>query len=396
MDMLTPIQRAIGVYDRQKERLGYALRKRVGYFDSIRVVGYNGYGNSDSVHVKGRVLADDKVTADEGDHELERLVNMFRRYHTDEVPKARVQVSFGRHDVEVETSYEGFFEVEFTPDAGLDAGQLWHSVDFELLSPKPRVDQPTFRFEGAVQVPQNAQFGIISDLDDTVLETGATDMFRQARIVLLNGPHSRTPFPGVGAFYRALQDERGRLANPIFYVSSSPWNFYDLFEEFLDLHDIPRGTILLKDFGFDTDKFLKSGHESYKKKRIQQVLDTYPDLPFILIGDSGQKDPEIYRTVVEDNPGRIQAVYVRDVTPDQSGPRDVEVNEIAHNVQANGVDMLPVDDTFAAAKHARRNGWINESEIDKIRRACAAEKEQATDGDIGIEKLAKQARKLFS
>ncbi len=396
MEIPTPLQRAIGSFERQKERFGHAVRKRVGYFDRIRVVGYNGFGNAETVYIKGRVLADDKVEAGADDHELERLVNMFRRYHTDEVPKARVRVSLGRHEVEVETSWEGFFDVELTPDDTLDAQQLWHEVDLELVSPKPRVDQPSFQFGGAVQIPRNAKFGIISDLDDTVLETGATDMFRQARIVLLNGPHSRVPFLGVGAFYRALQAERGRPANPIFYISSSPWNFYDLFAEFLELHDIPRGSVILKEIGFDRDKFLKSGHQEYKKSRIQTVLDTYPDLPFVLIGDSGQKDPEIYRAIVEDNPGRIRAIYVRDVTPKQTRARDVEVNEIAHNVQANGVDMLPVDDTFQAAKHARRLQLIDQSELDVIRHACEMQKERPEGVEHGVEKLARRARKLFS
>lgn len=390
MDIPTPLQRAIGAYERKMDHFSHALRKRVGYFDPIRVVGYNGYGTAERVCLKGRVLADDRVDADPDDHELERLANMFRRYHTDEVAEATVRVALGDYEIEAQTGFDGFFDVELEPNDP-DPDKLWHDVEFELVSPKPRVEQSTFRFQSAVQIPQRAEFGVISDLDDTVLETGATDMLRQARIVLLNGPHSRVPFAGVSAFYQALQIERGRPVNPIFYVSSSPWNIFDLFEEFLDVHDIPRGTFLLKDYGFDRDKFIKSGHEDYKKKRIQGVLDTYPDLPFVLIGDSGQKDPEIYRSVVEDNPGRIQAIYVRDVSPTEERVRDVQVQEIAHNVQSNGVDMLPVDDTFEAARHARQLGLIGASDLDVIRQACEEEKEVPEKG--GVEKL---ARRLFS
>jgi phosphatidate phosphatase APP1 len=393
MDIPTPIQRAIGSYERRKERIGHALRKRVGYFDPIRVVGYNGFGTAECAHIKGRVLADDKVDSDPDDHELEHLANMFRRYHTDEVPEAHVRVTFGGQKVDVQTGWEGFFDVDLVPDDSVDLDSLWHEVELELLAPKPRINQSTFRFSGAVQIPTQAEFGIISDLDDTVLETGATDFFRQARIVLLNGPSTRVPFPGVAAFYHALQYERGRPANPIFYISSSPWNFYDLFAEFLDLHNIPRGSLLLKEHGFDEDRFIKTGHEEYKQKRIQYVLDTYPDLQFVLIGDSGQKDPEIYRAVVEDNPGRIRAIYVRDVSPNESRVRDVEVNEIAHNVQANGVDMLLVDDTFEAARHARRIGLLDESELDVIRQASERDREEQEEELSGVEKF---ARRLFS
>ncbi len=364
----------------------------MGYFDQIRVVGYNGYGNDNRLFLKGRVLADDKVESSDADNELENLRNMFRRYHTDEVPKAVVRVVIGERDYEVQTDWEGYFDLDVPPGEALVVDDLWYDVDLELVSPKPRVHQPTFAFDAKVQVPSNPQFGVISDIDDTIVETGATGLLRQARVVLLNGPRTRVPFPGVAAFYRALQDDRARPTNPIWYVSSSPWNLYELFVEFMEFRDIPAGTIFLKDFGFDSDKFIKTGHERYKLDHIQHILDTYPKLTFVLIGDSGQKDPEIYHKIVRDNPERIEAVYVRDVTPDE---RDRVVRAIADDVCARGVDMLLVENTLEAAKHARASGLIDQSEIDRVRTECAREREKPARPRSALGQMAGRLRDLF-
>ena len=70
-----------------------------------------------------------------------------------------------------------------------------------------------------------------------------------AKLTLLHNAHTRLPFEGVAGFYQALQRGRdGEAYNPVFYVSNSPWNLYDLLEDFLDVHGIPRGPLLLRDW----------------------------------------------------------------------------------------------------------------------------------------------------
>lgn len=391
MKVSSRIKSSLGIYDRETEKIGHKLRKWFGYYDSIRVVGYNGYGTPERVHLKGRVLLDDRVHSDRDDDEIEHAWNMFRRYQTDEVPGATVRVHFRDQQIDVETGWEGYFDAEFAPEGPLDAEELWHSVEFELLDPKPEIDQDTFCFEGGFQVPQRANFGVISDIDDTIVHTGATDLMKHARIVLFNGPESRIPFSGVAAFYRALQNDDGQPRNPIWYVSSSPWNLYELFVEFMDHHGIPTGPLFLKDFGFDEKKFIKAGHEDYKKERIQRVLDAYPDLPFILIGDSGQKDPEVYQAIVDANPDRIAAVYLRDVTPKR---RDDQVREIAEQVAACGVDMLLVEDTLEAARHAADNGWIEREELQRIRQNTYDEAERPGGLEVGLKKVGRKLREM--
>jgi phosphatidate phosphatase APP1 len=174
-----------------------------------------------------------------------------------------------------------------------------------------------------------------------------------ARIVLLSNAHTRLPYEGVADFYRALQlGPSGEDFNPIFYVSSSPWNLYDMLEDFLDVHGVPAGPIFLKDWSPTTLR----DHDRHKLGVIHTLLATYPDLPFVLIGDSGERDPEIYRQIVREYPGRVRAIYIRDVT---SGERDATVHAIAAELKEVGVEMLLTADTVEAAEHAAKRGLIS-------------------------------------
>jgi phosphatidate phosphatase APP1 len=212
-----------------------------------------------------------------------------------------------------------------------------------------------------VLVPVGAQFGIISDLDDTVLRSSVTDLLRMVHIVLLSNAHTRLPFEGVSDFYRALQlGSSGTGFNPIFYVSSSPWNLYDMLEDFLDVHGVPAGPLFLKDWSPTTLR----DHDRHKIGVIRTLLTTYPDLPFVLIGDSGERDPEIYRQVVREYPGRVRAIYIRDVTTRE---RDDAVHAIGDELKDIGVEMLLTSDTVEAAEDAAEKGLISPSALAALR-----------------------------
>jgi phosphatidate phosphatase APP1 len=226
--------------------------------------------------------------------------------------------------------------------------------------------------------PSTAHFGIISDIDDTVVKTDVANVLSMARLVLLTNAHTRLPFDGVAAFYRALHGGTdGRNVNPIFYVSSSPWNFYDLLDEVMAVHGIPAGPLFLKDYGLSRRLLLSVGHREHKLKAIREILDAHPHLPFVLIGDSGQHDPEIYRNVVAEYPGRILTIYIRDVS--QAG-RDDELGVMADEVDAEGAEMVLMSDTVTAARHALARGLIQASALPEIRGDKAAD--EAAPGPI--------------
>jgi phosphatidate phosphatase APP1 len=172
--------------------------------------------------------------------------------------------------------------------------------------------------------------------------------------VLLENALTRLPFPGVAAFYRALErGATGADANPIFYVSSSPWNLYDVIDGFLEAQRIPTGPLLLRDWDFGR---LTNRHAGHKGTAIREIFDTYPELPFVLVGDSGQEDPEIYTRLVREHPGRVKAVYIRNVTPNVE--RTERIQALAREVAAAGSTLVLADDTLTVAKHAAMHGWI--------------------------------------
>ncbi len=200
----------------------------------------------------------------------------------------------------------------------------------------------------------SARFGVISDIDDTVIQSEVSNFLRAARIVLMENALTRLPFPGVAAFYRALaKGASGSENNPVFYVSSSPWNIYDVIEGFLGAQHIPAGPVLLRDW--DLQLQIRD-HHAHKTKAIREIMDAFPSLPFVLVGDSTQEDPEIYSAIVREYPARVLAVYIRSVSPRPE--RISRIQELAAEVQAAGSALVLADDTLAAAKHAAEKGFI--------------------------------------
>ncbi len=328
--------------------LKFRLKRRMGRLGPIEVLPYRGHGTPQVLFMKGRVLEQKGVTrSSANDTVLINLRNMFRRFASDEIPFARVRARFGEQELEAVTDVEGFFDHRFELATPLDPTAAWHPIEVELLWPEEGTGAQA---TGSVIVPTRARFGVVSDLDDTVVRSSVTNFSKMVRLTLLNNAHTRLPFEEVASFYRALQQGTGREFNPIFYVSNGPWNLYDLLEDFLDVHGVPAGPLFLRDW---SPTALRSP-AAHKLGIIGGLLATYPELPFILIGDSGEKDPEIYHQVVREHPGRILAIYIRDVTTKK---RDA-VHAIARKVRSLGVEMLLLPDTAAAARHAAQEGLI--------------------------------------
>jgi phosphatidate phosphatase APP1 len=339
----------------------FAFKRRFGLLGRFEILPYRGHGTERRLFLRGRVLEEEGVSRSTRDDTIaENLRNMARRFNSGEVAGARVRASFRHLEAHVTADEEGFFDVGFELEESLNGPGSWHEVELHLLHPPSPGGGPV-RSTGQVLVPSGAEFGVISDLDDTVVHSRATNVLKMAWIVVRNNAHTRLPFEGVSAFYEALRrGPGGEGDNPIFYVSSSPWNIYDLLEDFLDVHRVPAGPLFLKDWSPTT----LGKHHDHKLGIIRTLLETYPELPFILIGDSGEKDPEIYHQAVIEHPGRIQAIYIRDVTSDE---RDLEVHAIAEKLRDHDVEMVLTADTVRAAEHAANLGLIPPEAVGRVR-----------------------------
>lgn len=357
-------------FDRLKNRLFSRLDRNKPY----QIIYYRGFGSPTAVWIKGRVLRQrDLPTPSDQDTFWNNLLATYQRFESDEVPGAVVRIeAFGQSHTTV-ADEEGYFEFTINPPNDLSPGRVWFPIRYSLEGvTQPKTTELVEKNGHVLVSPPFSQFGIISDIDDTVLQTDATSLLQSAKLTFLGNAYTRLPFAGVAAFYRALQSGPiTTLFNPIYFVSSSPWNLYDLLIDFFRIQGIPKGPILLRDLGLTKTQFIKSSHLDHKLGMIRKVLDVNPQLPFVLIGDSGQHDPEIYSQVVRENPGRILAIYIRDVSEDR---RDESVRELIQTTSAFNVPMLLVPDTLAAAEHAAALGLIDPDTIPEIRADRRADK----------------------
>ena len=135
---------------------------------------------------------------------------------------------------------------------------------------------------------------------------------------------------------------------------------------------IPIGPLILRDWGLTAEGLLPTRHHEHKLAAIAHILETYPDLPFILIGDSGQADPEIYAQVIREHTTRIYAAYIRNVSREEQ--RLGAIRRLGEEVAAHGGTLLVVDDTIAAARHAAERGWMAKSALPGIGAAAAGDR----------------------
>src|SRR5690349_8328486 len=332
--------------------------------DPVQIVGYRGYGTSDRALVLGRVLQDEGIGAPHAEQSRWRnLLATLRRIESDPLPFARVHAR-ASHETsahqEILADDEGFLR-HWLPVGKQFSPPGWHGVALALADPAPNA-RPAHATAHVLVPAATATFGVISDMDDTVVQSEVTSFLRAARMVLLENALTRLPFPGVAAFYRALErGATGAEANPIFYVSSSPWNLYDVIDGFLAAQRIPAGPLLLRDW--DLGK-LTERHAAHKGVVIREIFDTYPELPFLLVGDSGQEDPEIYTELVRERPGRVKAVYIRNVSANPE--RNERIRALAREVAEAGSTLVLADDTLAVARHAAMHGWIASGALDEI------------------------------
>ncbi len=215
----------------------------------------------------------------------------------------------------------GLFLTAEVPEVTISAGDVTGRTDeegyFTLLLPRDdrtgwiKVDVTAADVTVAcpVLVPgPDAAFGVISDIDDTMMHTGAYSLWRNIWTSLTGNAATRVVFPDAVELMTVLSDG-GR--NPVHFVSSSPWNFYGFLTVVFARNGLPRGPVFLRDYGISETQFITGTHGDHKGSAIDVIMAALPDLPFILIGDTGQHDAEVYLAAAKRHPGRVQQVILR-------------------------------------------------------------------------------------
>jgi phosphatidate phosphatase APP1 len=280
-----------------------------------------------------------------------------------------VEASYRGQAATAVTDAQGYYDIAM--QVGNPAGEgLWETAEVRLAGP----DSKPFK-QPVLCVPEKAEFGLISDIDDTVLQGNGSRWQAAFQTTLLSNARTRKPLEGVGQLYQSFQQGHdGAGQNPVFYVSAGPWNMYELLVDFMEINGLPPGPILLRDVDFSRASLLNHAGPLSKLAKIHGIIDRYPALKFVLVGDSAQIDADLYTQTVEKYPGRILAVYIRDIDPTSDSTRDQFVDSHIERVAGSKVPMLRVANSNAIAEHARTLGLIAPEEIKAVAKDVAKDK----------------------
>lgn len=327
----------------------------------VKLATYRSYGTSSHLYLLGRAIDDDKLKMHEDQSFFRTLINTYKQFDSYEIANAEIALQLPNGIVLTEkTNREGYFLFDKTISLDLrefadDKGWVKLKASFVNEVPNSIINNDN-DFEAELLIPPaKASFGVISDIDDTILHTGVTSFlkWRLIKNSLFKNAHKRISLEGSPQFYRDLHaGKSGNDQNPMIYLSNSPWNLYEYLKLFLEFNAFPKGPILLRDFRTPFDKTLKP-EKPHKQKEILNILKTYPHLNFILIGDSGEHDPAIYIEMAAQFPDRILAIYLRSVKHKRQMRR---IRSIVDNFQT--VPLLMVETSEQAEEHARNMGFI--------------------------------------
>ena len=300
------------IEDAFHRRSNALLRRRGG---GTRTIGHTGYGSRDFVRVLGRVVlsrqseqsavdervsgADARIDALRGIVDVQRGWRAFVTAATMDVP---VRVIVGSRSTHGRTDRSGYIDMVI-PGPGFEPGQ--HTVTIEAEGAEP-VEATVLIIDG------DARFGLVSDIDDTVISTSLPRPMIAAWNTFVRHETARHVVSGMAPMYRALLGEHPGA--PIFYLSTGAWNTAPTLTRFLARHGYPAGPMLMTDWGPTNTGWFRSGQE-HKSEALHRLAREFPHIRWVLVGDDGQHDPKIYGDFARDRPDLVAAIGIRELTP---------------------------------------------------------------------------------
>lgn len=264
------------------------------------VVGHVGYGSSTFVRVLARVVHAPEQDADTTRTDQQKFRRGWRSFVTAEAIDVPVTVTLGGEAHEVRTDRVGNVDVRL-PNPGWEPG--WHEVVIQTDKSEPATAR-------VLVIADDVELGIVSDVDDTVLRTLLPRPLVAAYNTFVLPEHARRPVPGMAILYAEIV--RAHPGAPTLYLSTGAWNVAGLLRRFLAAHGYPEGPLLLTDWGPTNTGWFRSGRE-HKRAALRTLASDFPGVRWLLVGDDGQHDPDIYAEFARDCPAHVRAIAIREL-----------------------------------------------------------------------------------
>lgn len=268
------------------------------------MIPYIGYGSPDWVRVLGRVLYLSRKKPRESRERSDVIqvsrVRGWRTFTSVAVPYHEVAIDIDGEPVTTAIADRGgvidsIIPVQLTPG--------WHTIS--IRTGNEHAETPVFVVDPA------AKFGVISDVDDTILQTALPKPFVAAWNTFVVSEQARAATPGMPVLLQHLLS--AHPGSPIIYLSTGAWNAAPVLTRFLARNLYPKGPLLLTDWGPTHDRFFRSGKE-HKRRELRRLVKEFPDIRWVLIGDDGQQDEMLYHEFSTQYPDHVAAVAIRQLS----------------------------------------------------------------------------------
>ncbi len=321
--------------------------------------------------LEGRLIRTSRWLKNKPRSRGESFMAAFRRFTRPRVSFAPVKVTLGSYQRPVFTDHRGYFQLKtpfpkliprafnphhkgkrlfpytFSPwrvpmSALLSGLLLWQA---EYI-PKPGSRYlPTQAQSYAVYPRSRRGISIVSDIDDTLIKTYVTQKRKLLKQFLFRNAEQIPVVPGGLSFLRQVLRSPSNLGGgTLHYLTGSPVAIYDRVRRLFRVRSFPPGALHMKRLtGLYKDPLQHS--YLYKLRKLRAILTMYPKRRFLLLGDSGEKDPEVYVQIRKEYPKQVVAIYIRAV------PRSTFR-------KTRCLGMFVFHDYPQAIQHARKAGWI--------------------------------------
>jgi len=273
-----------------------------------QVLAYQGYGSTSWVRVMARVVLTTQPAPGSPAARAAKAGNQnvrgWRAFTSVPLPFTQVEIEVGGVIHHVQADRGGLVDTDV--EVQLPPG--WHTA---VLRAPGTADVEARIF---VIAPET-KFGIVSDIDDTVMVTALPRPFLALWNTFVLSERARMATPGMAVLMDRLVIEHPDA--PVIYLSTGPWNAAPTLARFLSRNMYPPGTLLLTDWGLTQDRWFRSGAE-HKRRNLDRLAEEFPDMRWLLIGDNGQHDEQIYSGFSRDNAEKVAAIAIRQLSVSES------------------------------------------------------------------------------